>query len=146
MDLLLLLEIVDLLVSEKTAHSFHMYFCACAYSILSVICAVHVLHASICSCACVCMYVCICMYMCDMCVCDMCGVCMCRCHIVEEFNRGVYDYIIATDEAPEIDVVGGQRRRGLKRRKDKEYGVVRGIDFKGMATRALETFYIFGVT
>eukprot|EP00731_Ephydatia_muelleri_P020411 Em0013g138a len=32
-----------------------------------------------------------------------------RCHIVEEFNRGVYDYIIATDEAPEIDVVGGRR-------------------------------------
>ena len=55
-----------------------------------------------------------------------------RCHIVEEFNRGVYDYIIATDEAPEIDVVGGQRRRGQKRRKDKEYGVVRGIDFQGV--------------
>ena len=54
-----------------------------------------------------------------------------RCHIVEEFNKGVYDYIIATDEAPEIDIVGGQRRRGLKRKKDREYGVVRGIDFQG---------------
>ena len=35
----------------------------------------------------------------------MCGVCAdvvvwvgCRYHIVEEFNKGVYDYIIATDE------------------------------------------------
>ena len=87
----------------------------------------------------VCMYLCVCGHVCmyvGMCVVYVCVcvcVCTCRCHIVEEFNRGVYDYIIATDEAPEIDVVGGQRRRGQKRRKDKEYGVVRGIDFQGMA-------------
>ncbi|KAJ1675949.1 ATP-dependent DNA/RNA helicase [Spiromyces aspiralis] len=83
-----------------------------------------------------------------------------RHHIVEEFNRGVYDYIIATDEGQmkgeadsdsEDDVDGGddssdrekakhqqqegERGKGKKRKRaqDKEYGVTRGIDFKGTA-------------
>lgn len=63
-----------------------------------------------------------------------------RCHIVDEFNRGIYDYVIATDEVPELQTAsnassrgrGGGTRGGRKgRRKDKEYGVARGIDFQG---------------
>ncbi|KAJ2061429.1 ATP-dependent DNA/RNA helicase [Coemansia sp. S146] len=98
-----------------------------------------------------------------------------RYHIVEEFNRGVYDYIIATDEsdkmgegdakadvdtddeemevveetaAPEEPAVaaaaakddakkeqakGKKESKKRKRSQDKEYGVSRGIDFKGVA-------------
>ncbi|KAJ2234493.1 ATP-dependent DNA/RNA helicase [Coemansia sp. RSA 1286] len=97
-----------------------------------------------------------------------------RYHIVEEFNRGVYDYIIATDEsdkmgeaddeeletnmeidiedqaekAPEADAASkddgdasagdkpkGKKQKSKKRKaaQDKEYGVSRGIDFKGVA-------------
>lgn len=50
-----------------------------------------------------------------------------------EFNRGIYDYIIATDEVPELQTLAtsGSRRRGHKRKRDKEYGVARGIDFQG---------------
>ncbi|KAJ1820617.1 ATP-dependent DNA/RNA helicase, partial [Coemansia sp. RSA 2599] len=102
-----------------------------------------------------------------------------RYHIVEEFNRGVYDYIIATDESDkmgeaddeeaeasmEVDIEGNtkadaevevdageadkgnggnadagskskdrkQRSKKRKMAQDKEYGVSRGIDFKGVA-------------
>ncbi|KAJ2849465.1 ATP-dependent DNA/RNA helicase, partial [Coemansia erecta] len=96
-----------------------------------------------------------------------------RYHIVEEFNRGVYDYVIATDESDKMgegdtkageDSDGGNSnedtskeestsngkptdkgaseksakkdKEGSKKRKrkhDKEYGVSRGIDFKGVA-------------
>ncbi|KAJ2323741.1 ATP-dependent DNA/RNA helicase, partial [Coemansia sp. RSA 2673] len=97
-----------------------------------------------------------------------------RYHIVEEFNRGVYDYIIATDESDKMgegDTKGDmdtedeemttveepatqeepvaaakaegddkkEKAKGKKdskkrrRNQDKEYGVSRGIDFKGVA-------------
>ncbi|KAJ2726759.1 ATP-dependent DNA/RNA helicase [Coemansia sp. Benny D115] len=102
-----------------------------------------------------------------------------RYHIVEEFNRGVYDYIIATDESDrmgevddaeekeekmEVDDASEETKKddkadakteaeaeeageeGKKEEKksrkskkrsrasrDKEYGVSRGIDFKGVA-------------
>ncbi|KAJ2742203.1 ATP-dependent DNA/RNA helicase [Coemansia sp. BCRC 34301] len=96
-----------------------------------------------------------------------------RYHIVEEFNRGVYDYIIATDESDKMgegdakadvdsddeamEVVeedaiqeeavvattkddskkdkakGKKESKKRKRSQDKEYGVSRGIDFKGVA-------------
>ncbi|KAJ2556233.1 ATP-dependent DNA/RNA helicase [Coemansia sp. RSA 1933] len=95
-----------------------------------------------------------------------------RYHIVEEFNRGVYDYVIATDESDrmgegdtkadedsdndedafskaksaETEESGAEKKvsekstkkdkEGSKKRKrkhDKEYGVSRGIDFKGVA-------------
>ncbi|KAJ1718361.1 ATP-dependent DNA/RNA helicase, partial [Coemansia erecta] len=98
-----------------------------------------------------------------------------RYHIVEEFNRGVYDYLIATDESDKMGEVDGKEeedegdsntrmevegededqnkdkgddeeekkkkdskssKHKSKRRKktqDKEYGVSRGIDFKGVA-------------
>ncbi|KAJ1727614.1 ATP-dependent DNA/RNA helicase [Coemansia biformis] len=93
-----------------------------------------------------------------------------RYHIVEEFNRGVYDYIIATDESDKmgerddnadegpdgeaaaapveaaVDDSGAgngepkaapaatkKASKKRKRAQDKEYGVSRGIDFKGVA-------------
>ncbi|RKP22214.1 P-loop containing nucleoside triphosphate hydrolase protein, partial [Syncephalis pseudoplumigaleata] len=79
-----------------------------------------------------------------------------RYHIVEEFNKGVYDYIIATDEADlqgeqdsddeqedndasdaemadaSAPVAGGKKRKRAQR-KDKEYGVARGVDFVNVA-------------
>lgn len=55
--------------------------------------------------------------------------------MVEEFNRGIYDYIIATDEVGLSrggGVAGGEAKTASRKRKrDKEYGVTRGIDFQG---------------
>ncbi|KAK7208871.1 hypothetical protein V2G26_016049 [Clonostachys chloroleuca] len=77
-----------------------------------------------------------------------------RIHVVEEFNRNVYDIIIASDEKSEMlnvdpeddeaeDVKKGEekeeeskhpkKRRKLAKR-DSEYGVSRGIDFKNVGT------------
>lgn len=50
-----------------------------------------------------------------------------RFHIVEEFNKGKYDYIIATDAH---EAVSDDRRSGAGAR---EYGVSRGIDFVAVA-------------
>ena len=88
-----------------------------------------------------------------------------RAHILQEFNRGIYDYMIAAadDASAEADVAssnpgggggdddddddeGARAERGGKskkagekgktppRRKDKEFGVVRGVDFKEVRT------------
>ena len=58
-----------------------------------------------------------------------------RCHVVDEFNRGIYDYIIATDEASNFQSIKEAKKRQKtfrgQRKRDKEYGVARGIDFKG---------------
>jgi ATP-dependent RNA helicase DDX56/DBP9 len=54
---------------------------------------------------------------------------------VDEFNRGVYEYMIATDEAHMADMKqhGAQtRKQKSKHRKDQGYGVSRGIDFQGV--------------
>ena len=48
-----------------------------------------------------------------------------RNHIIMEFNKGVFDYLIATDE----NLFNTNQKQG-KRRKDKEYLVARGVDFK----------------
>ncbi|KAI8992635.1 P-loop containing nucleoside triphosphate hydrolase protein [Pilobolus umbonatus] len=73
-----------------------------------------------------------------------------RYHIIEEFNRGIYDYLIATDEAElkgeedsddeETEKSEGKEEENVKKskkakavKKDKEYGVSRGIDFQGVA-------------
>ncbi|KAI8372524.1 P-loop containing nucleoside triphosphate hydrolase protein [Choanephora cucurbitarum] len=81
-----------------------------------------------------------------------------RYHIVEEFNRGIYDYLIATDESElkgeqdsddeqedeekEDDEASSddekkndqkKTKKGSKVQKDKEYGVSRGVDFQGVA-------------
>ncbi len=67
---------------------------------------------------------------------------------LQEFNRGLFDYLVATDDvhaaaAPEQQVAaaggrkkkgGGKRDRRGGPRKDEEFGVTRGIDFKGVAT------------
>ena len=67
--------------------------------------------------------------------------------IEQEFNRGIIDYLIATDDPktveqekggspPMVDEKKG-RGNGKKRKRaetDGEYGVTRGVDFKGVAT------------
>ena len=65
-----------------------------------------------------------------------------RYHIVEEFNRGVYDFIIATDESGELaknidsdeETLKEDENIEKKKRKvqDLDYGVSRGIDFKNV--------------
>ncbi|XP_048525245.1 probable ATP-dependent RNA helicase DDX56 isoform X1 [Dendroctonus ponderosae] len=61
-----------------------------------------------------------------------------RCHSVNQFNQGVYDIIVASDEksleqpsnegAP--DLVGHKKPSRFQRNKDKNSGVSRGIDFQ----------------
>ena len=46
-----------------------------------------------------------------------------RVHIVEEYNRGIYDFLVATDES---------LKEKSTRKSDAEYGVCRGIDFKNV--------------
>ena len=64
-----------------------------------------------------------------------------RCHVVSQFNQGVYDVIVASDEKfLDEDFGGGGKKGGGKKRdhdkersrrkKDKESGVARGIDFQ----------------
>ncbi|CAG2066630.1 unnamed protein product, partial [Timema podura] len=57
-----------------------------------------------------------------------------RCLAVNHFNQGVFDIIIASDEKAlmEPHAFRAIKKRGvkLKRRKDKESGVARGIDFQ----------------
>ncbi|PKY50942.1 DEAD-domain-containing protein [Rhizophagus irregularis] len=72
-----------------------------------------------------------------------------RYHIVQEFNKGVYDYIIATDEGDfknsesNVDeevqtskksTSENKSKKKLRlQKKDKEYGVSRGVDFINVA-------------
>lgn len=59
-----------------------------------------------------------------------------RCHSVNQFNQGLYDIIIASDEyALELPETATSKKKTTdeaktKRRKDKESGVSRGIDFQ----------------
>jgi len=62
-----------------------------------------------------------------------------RIHVVEEFNRGMYNYLIATDEAGDIkgkskkqSSKGEKGKNGKKSKNDNEYGVSRGIDFQNV--------------
>ncbi|XP_061338050.1 DEAD-box ATP-dependent RNA helicase 16 [Gastrolobium bilobum] len=66
-----------------------------------------------------------------------------RLHILEEFNAGLFDYLIASDvsqskekdEAPKESNVGSRKsRKQAKLKLDSEFGVVRGIDFKDVYT------------
>ncbi|XP_012215889.2 probable ATP-dependent RNA helicase DDX56 [Linepithema humile] len=52
-----------------------------------------------------------------------------RCRAVSQFNSGTYDIIIASDEKALEEPYMIQMKRG-KRKKDKESGVARGIDFQ----------------
>ena len=64
-----------------------------------------------------------------------------RVHIVEEFNKGIYDIVIATDESISVKTnvtteddkpakTVKQKAGQKSTRKDSEYGVSRGIDFQ----------------
>lgn len=67
-----------------------------------------------------------------------------RLHMLEEFNAGLFDYLIAIDDSKPEKVENGpieermaNRKRSRKRHKrsfDSEFGVVRGIDFKNVHT------------
>ena len=52
-----------------------------------------------------------------------------RCHSVNQFNEGLYDIIIATDEN-QLQTTNETEGPSSKRNKDKESGVSRGIDFQ----------------
>ncbi|XP_033113374.1 probable ATP-dependent RNA helicase DDX56 [Anneissia japonica] len=61
-----------------------------------------------------------------------------RCHIVNQFNSGLYDIIIASDESVLLDTkshVTDQEkpRRDKRKNRAKEYGVSRGIDFQNVS-------------
>ncbi|XP_021864852.2 DEAD-box ATP-dependent RNA helicase 16 [Spinacia oleracea] len=65
-----------------------------------------------------------------------------RLHMIEEFNAGLFDYLIATDigqagKDQEDSVKKPEGKNSRKRKKpklDAEFGVVRGIDFKNVLT------------
>ncbi|KAJ0881827.1 putative RNA helicase [Helianthus annuus] len=62
-----------------------------------------------------------------------------RLHILEGFNAGLFDYLIATDdsETKEKEQTDAEKKRSKKHKKrklDSEFGVVRGIDFKNVYT------------
>ncbi|XP_075510559.1 DEAD-box ATP-dependent RNA helicase 16 [Primulina tabacum] len=66
-----------------------------------------------------------------------------RLHILEEFNAGLFDYLIATDDSQKsVEQVqndkkslGGKKsRKNSKRKLDAEFSVVRGVDFKNVHT------------
>lgn len=78
-----------------------------------------------------------------------------RSHILQSFNKGLFDYLIATDDVhaqahdssvglskkrkKDVKILGKDGRRGgsveaAKKRKDEEFGVTRGIDFQGVRT------------
>lgn len=60
----------------------------------------------------------------------------------QEFNAGLFDYLIATDESTkEKEQANGhghvesrKSRKHAKTKLDSEFGVVRGIDFKNVHT------------
>lgn len=60
-----------------------------------------------------------------------------RCHIVDQFNTGAYDIIIASDDSNLSEPHAQKKAKGRDKkgkskssRKDAEYGVARGIDFQ----------------
>ncbi|XP_065185560.1 probable ATP-dependent RNA helicase DDX56 [Sycon ciliatum] len=56
-----------------------------------------------------------------------------RQHVVEQFNRGIYDILIASDESTPDSAADKPGKSKKKRaRGDKEFGVARGIDFHGV--------------
>ncbi|KAH3855741.1 probable ATP-dependent RNA helicase DDX56 [Dreissena polymorpha] len=58
-----------------------------------------------------------------------------RCHIVSQFNDGLYEYIIASDENLLIDPQNRPQDDTQKRqrKKDQEFGVSRGLDFQNVS-------------
>ncbi|XP_068030490.1 probable ATP-dependent RNA helicase DDX56 [Anomalospiza imberbis] len=72
-----------------------------------------------------------------------------RCHVIAQFNRGLYDFIVATDEEGPAHVPvcvprrggrkgqspqrGGRKGQSPQCPQDPEFGVSRGIDFQNVA-------------
>jgi ATP-dependent RNA helicase DDX56/DBP9 len=64
-----------------------------------------------------------------------------RLNIIEQFNIGNFEYLIATDESAdargpsngESDSDEDEQKRKKSRRKDSEYGVSRGLDFRNLS-------------
>ena len=61
-----------------------------------------------------------------------------RLNIIEHYNVGNFDYLIATDEATDRRNDGGgqgdnKKKTKSKRKRDGEYGVSRGLDFRGVS-------------
>ena len=66
-----------------------------------------------------------------------------RLNIIEHFNVGNFDYLIATDEATDRRNDGGGQKKednkkgkssnNKRRKRDGEYGVSRGLDFRGVS-------------
>lgn len=58
-----------------------------------------------------------------------------RCHIVNQFNEGLYDYIIASDENllanPQNKPQDSSKHK--RRKKDEEFGASRGLDFHNVS-------------
>ncbi|KAJ6813675.1 DEAD-box ATP-dependent RNA helicase 16 [Iris pallida] len=66
-----------------------------------------------------------------------------RLHILEQFNAGLFDYLIATDDnkekekeetSKENNIQSRGSKKHLRQKLDAEFGVVRGIDFKNVYT------------
>ncbi|CAF0791865.1 unnamed protein product [Brachionus calyciflorus] len=58
-----------------------------------------------------------------------------RMHIIEQFNGGIYDTIIASDEKlieGNDDKNNVENKQKSKKKKDKEYNISRGIDFRNV--------------
>uniref|UniRef100_A0A8C3UDD6 RNA helicase n=1 Tax=Catharus ustulatus TaxID=91951 RepID=A0A8C3UDD6_CATUS len=55
-----------------------------------------------------------------------------RCHVIAQFNRGLYDYIVATDEEGPAEK-GGSRGQSPQCPQDPEFSASRGIDFQNVA-------------
>lgn len=70
-----------------------------------------------------------------------------RLNIIEQFNVGNFDYLIATDESTDASPHGSKKddneeemsdderpkKKKSKRKKDSEYGVARGLDFRAVS-------------
>ncbi|XP_057784403.1 DEAD-box ATP-dependent RNA helicase 16 [Salvia miltiorrhiza] len=65
-----------------------------------------------------------------------------RLHILEEFNAGLFDYLVATDDSQSAEEQNDKENHASKKKSkkhskkklDAEFGVVRGIDFKNVYT------------
>ena len=76
-----------------------------------------------------------------------------RLNIIEQFNIGNFDYLIATDESADVggptndsddDDDGDEKPKKKKRRKkDSEYGVSRGLDFRNVSFVVNVDFPVF---
>lgn len=57
-----------------------------------------------------------------------------RNHVLQQFNRGIFDYLIATDDVYGEENIDANKGSKKNKKKDEEFGVTRGVDFKGVKT------------